>query len=48
MLMKPTIVCSFRFRSLDVLLVALSDCLAENPQLVAAARLSLGKQPDKH
>ncbi|XP_055315445.1 uncharacterized protein LOC129575609 isoform X1 [Sitodiplosis mosellana] len=40
---------------LDVLLVALSDCLAENPQLFAAAKLSLGdtggqlsKQPDKH
>lgn len=40
---------------LDVLLVALADCLAENPQLVAAAKLSLSetgqqlaKQPDKH
>lgn len=36
----------------DVLLVALSDCLAENPQLIATARLSLGgqfpKQLDKH
>ncbi|XP_031618466.1 uncharacterized protein LOC116337750 isoform X2 [Contarinia nasturtii] len=40
---------------LDVLLVALADCLAENPQLVAAAKLSLSetglqlpKQLDKH
>lgn len=44
----------FSFLSLDVLLVALSDCLAENPQLVAAARLSLAdtsqlpKQLHKH